>query len=131
VAHDDDDDNCGDPWAFPDARPFTREIPRDDGGTTILPFHPPPASQDIPRFAEELWKVVFGYRRQGERVLDLKFGEWERKVHSSLRNRPVSTLRAWCHAKPQERDDRLGECEVSVRRGGDMLLGVGVQNWEN
>ncbi|KAL2410473.1 hypothetical protein ABEF95_000512 [Exophiala dermatitidis] len=41
-------------------------------------IHPPSSSDNICRFVGELWKHIFGARTHGERLLDVKFGEWER-----------------------------------------------------
>ena len=79
-------------------------------------FSPSPAKAIEP-FVKELWKKVFGGRPNGaSRALDVKFGEWERKMGSGY---PAPWVleeqgkKSWWIVRPDERDDRPGECVVT------------------
>lgn len=83
-------------------------------------FSPSP-DKAIEPFVKELWKKVFGGRPNGtSRALDVKFGEWERKMGGGY---PVPWLlkeqskKSWWIVRPDERDDRPGEC-VATKYGG-------------
>jgi hypothetical protein len=65
-------------------------------------------------FVKALWKRIFGHRLGGSRrELDVKFGEWERKRGGPY---PPHWLmienwkKTFCEVRPEERDDRVGEC---------------------
>ncbi|EXJ87867.1 hypothetical protein A1O1_04794 [Capronia coronata CBS 617.96] len=93
------------------------EIP-DHPSADIVTFHPPSSTDDICRFVGELWKYVFGSRTSGERLLEVKFGEWDRK-YFPLGNNPdgekQKDIRVYCRAKPHERDDKVGECQILMQ----------------
>lgn len=81
-------------------------------------LHPPASTENIPPFIHQVWKHVFGDRTMGDRVLDVKFGEWERKVAvGAFRydGQPQKDLRVWCHAEPHPRDDKKGQSEVVLK----------------
>ncbi len=84
-------------------------------------FSPSP-DEAIEPFVKELWKKIFDARPNGtSRALDVKFGEWERKMG---RGRPAHWVleeqakRSWWIVRPDERDDRPGECVVTKHGGG-------------
>ncbi|KAI1616842.1 hypothetical protein EDD36DRAFT_147533 [Exophiala viscosa] len=87
-------------------------------GETELTFHPPSITRDIERFVGGVWKHVFGDRVTGPRQLHLKFGEWERKEMPVV-FRPDGVmqkdLRVWAQARPHDRDDKKGECEIEFQ----------------
>ncbi|KIW53220.1 hypothetical protein PV05_08810 [Exophiala xenobiotica] len=89
-----------------------------EGRTLTLALHPPSSTKNIQRFTHEVWKHMFGERTTGARQLDLKFGEWERKV-VPVPYRPdgqvQQDLRVWCVAKPHDRDDRKGQSQVVLK----------------
>jgi hypothetical protein len=116
---------------------------RPDGGdtndvaATILPQSPPhkrvkksrprqflepSMNEAIEPFVKDLWKTVFGSRSNGAaRALDVKFGEWERKMgigYPAAWVRFEQALRTWWVVRPHERDDRPGECVVTKHGGG-------------
>ncbi|KAL2436280.1 hypothetical protein ABEF95_007561 [Exophiala dermatitidis] len=79
------------------------------------PLYPPSSSDNICRFVGELWKHIFGARTYGERLLDVKFGEWEQKSFpDAMRWDDVlqRDIRVYCQASPHERDDKAGECQI-------------------
>ena len=84
-------------------------------------FFAPSPREAMEPFVKELWKKVFGNRPNStSRGLDVKFGEWERKMG---RGYPASwvleeqNLRTLWIVRPDERDDRRGECVVTVHGG--------------
>ncbi|KAL2408556.1 hypothetical protein ABEF93_004951 [Exophiala dermatitidis] len=83
------------------------------------PLYPPSSGDNIRRFVGELWKHIFGARTYGERLLDVKFGEWEQKglQHQRWDNEFVrqKDLRVYCQASPHERDDKAGECQILIK----------------
>jgi hypothetical protein len=85
---------------------------------TVLILYPPSSTKNIQRFTHEVWNHVFGQRTTGVRQLDLKFGEWERKV-MPVPYRPdghvQQDLRVWCVAKPHDRDDRKGQSQAVLK----------------
>lgn len=104
---------CGGSFTFNDLPPKTISTHPSD---TIL--YPPSPTKDIERFAGEVWKCVFGGCVTGPRELHLKFGEWERKEMPVV-FRPdgevQKDLRVWVKARPHERDDKKGECEIEIK----------------
>lgn len=83
-----------------------------------IEFHPPSSADDICVFTGELWKYVFGARKSGARVLDLKFGEWEKKSmprFTSMEAGDFQDMRVWTRAKPHERDDKAGQCFAEMK----------------
>jgi len=89
---------------------FERAIKRQR--QTLLP---PSEAEDICRYVEGMWKMVFGHRITGARILDVKFGEYERKPvpgYMALWTQQEQRLKSWWRAEPEERDDRPGECTV-------------------
>ncbi len=84
------------------------------------PFKPP-STAEMHEHGEQLWKVIFGESTQlGPRELDIKWGEWERKLGSG---RPVPWVlweqcrRRYVTVRPEERDDRQGEAITHVEGG--------------
>ncbi|EXJ86715.1 hypothetical protein A1O3_03668 [Capronia epimyces CBS 606.96] len=81
-------------------------------------LHPPSSIDDICRFVGEVWKHLFGSRTNGERLLEVKFGEWETKAfvaETRYNGDEQKDIRVYCRAKPHERDDKVGECQVLVQ----------------
>jgi hypothetical protein len=77
-------------------------------------------AEDTVNQAKSIWGTIFKHRRTGERALDIKIGEWERKMglgypaHWVLweqRNRSFLKLR------PNERDDMLDEVVLTCQGG--------------
>ena len=58
--------------------------------------------------AKNIWKTVFGTRSTGEKALDIKIGEWERKLGAGLPAPWVQweqSARSHLMLRPHERDD--------------------------
>lgn len=94
---------------------FNRDHTEDPGQ---IELHPPTSADDICTFTSEMWKFVFGTRVSGARVLDLKFGEWERNSLPLLTDpygEPYEDLRVWTRSKPHERDDKAGQCFAEMK----------------
>lgn len=62
--------------------------------------------------AKAIWELLYGGYPSGDRLLDLKFGEWE--TRSPMAN-PGLEPRTFCQVRPHERDDKAGECVVRTR----------------
>ncbi|KAK4943913.1 hypothetical protein LTR10_016629 [Elasticomyces elasticus] len=109
--------DCGGTFDQDDLSPTTI-VRAFHGGQTKLTLHPPSNTRDIERFVGEVWKHVFGDRVTGPRQVHLKFGEWERK-EMPLVFRPDGAaqkdLRVWAKARPHDRDDKKGECEIEIQ----------------
>lgn len=120
---------CGGKYDSRNLRPICKDprsglaylTPRDadyapeDGMVTI---HPPSSIDDICRFVGDVWKHVFASRTNGDRLLEIKFGEWESKrwrgsIHPD--GQPQKDIRVYCRARPHDRDDKVGECQVLVQ----------------
>lgn len=86
------------------------------------PFSPP-SRAEMQKHGAELWKIIFGDpTRTGPRELDIKWGEWERKLGSGYPQRWVlweQRKRKCVTVRPEERDDRAGEAMVCVYGCGD------------
>jgi hypothetical protein len=84
------------------------------------PF-PPPKRSEIKEHGQRVWKTIFGNPAQrGPRELDIKWGEYERKMGSGYPAPWVLWERRHVRhvvVRPQERDDRLGEAVVRVLGG--------------
>ncbi|RVX73284.1 hypothetical protein B0A52_02926 [Exophiala mesophila] len=118
--------HCG--GAYTQAGLTSRRIPKElelqaPPGMELLEeetyLHPPSAADDICEFAGDVWKFVFAARKSGPRLLDMKFGEWERvtmprlyQVHFAERQKDVRT---WVRARPHERDDLQGQCFAQLK----------------
>jgi hypothetical protein len=83
----------------------------------LLPLR---TAEDTVAQVKSIWRTIFKHRRTGERALDIKIGEWERKMglgypaHWVLweqRNRSFLKLR------PNERDDMLDEVVLTCQGG--------------
>lgn len=72
------------------------------------------ATDLMTNYVTKIWYQVFGTRKYGERRLEVKFGEWEAKDLYTAYNPSAVDLRHYLLAIPHERDDRAGECQVSV-----------------
>jgi len=97
---------------------FNRYDPSDPEKNKL---HPPTSRNDVCTFTGEMWKSVFGSRRSGPRILDLKFGEWERRTLPSLFGQSgdaYGDMRVWTRARPHERDDRPGSCFAEMKGCG-------------
>ncbi|ERF75325.1 hypothetical protein EPUS_00117 [Endocarpon pusillum Z07020] len=84
------------------------------------PFKPP-STAEMCKHGRQLWKTIFGEPTQlGPRELDIKWGEWERKLGSG---RPANWVfweqrrKRYLAVRPEERDDRPGEAIVHVQGG--------------
>jgi len=75
-------------------------------------------------YVRSIWKHIYGNATTGERLLDVKLGEWESKAsawwkHPQFHNgSPVGMLdiRRYFEVRPHERDDHVGECEIRMRQ---------------
>ena len=65
-------------------------------------------------YVRSIWKHVYGGAMTGERLLDVKFGEWESKHYDNLIQQ--DDPRRYFEARPHERDDMIGECEIKMRK---------------
>lgn len=84
------------------------------------PFKPP-STAEMCKHGQQLWKTIFGEPTQlGPRELDIKWGEWERKIGGG---RPAPWVfweqrrKRYLAVRPEERDDRTGEAIVHVEGG--------------
>lgn len=82
-------------------------------------MHPPSSADSICEFAGDVWKFVFGTRSSGPRLLDMKFGEWERvgmpRLYQVGLRDVVKDIRTWVRARPHERDDMKGQCFAQLK----------------
>lgn len=77
------------------------------------------ADSILRQYVEAIWKRVFGTLTTGERILTIKIGEWE----SNLWEWSQDNKRRFYVAVPHERDDMVGECNVTARNNLSMDLG--------
>lgn len=88
------------------------------------------ATELMTAYVTKIWHKVFGARRYGERRLEVKFGEWEAKDLYTTYNPSAVDLRHLFQAIPHERDDRVGECQVSVYTKNSRLRSGATFNYE-
>ncbi|KAK5950447.1 hypothetical protein OHC33_008390 [Knufia fluminis] len=70
-------------------------------------------------YVRAMWKRIYGNATTGERLLDVKFGEWESKTNGYVvwrHGRVVEGPRRYFEIGPHERDDHAGECHIKMRR---------------
>jgi hypothetical protein len=83
----------------------------------MLPLPSPRATSEHVR---SIWKTIFGPRRTGERALDIKIGEWERKMGAGY---PAAWIiweqntKSYIMLRPHERDDMLDEVVLTCQGG--------------
>jgi hypothetical protein len=71
--------------------------------------------------AKSIWRTIFKHRRTGERALDIKIGDWERKMIG--RAYPAHWIlweqrnRSYLKLRPNERDDMLDEVVLTCQGG--------------
>lgn len=78
----------------------------------------------LQEYVRSIWNHLYGGTSTGERLLDVKFGEWESKAdafwrQSRFRNGSVIIMcdvRRYFEVRPHERDDHVGECEIRMRK---------------
>lgn len=63
-------------------------------------------------YVEGIWHLLYARQTAGERLLDVKLGNWESKM---ARLSAVVDQRIFFQVGPNERDDRQGECTVRMR----------------
>ncbi|KPI43037.1 uncharacterized protein AB675_1956 [Cyphellophora attinorum] len=83
---------------------------------------PPSSAESIKAYVSELWKFIFGHR-SNPGVLEVKVGEWERKIGGGYPVQWVlqeASMRTRWIVKADERDDRKGQCTVT-QFGGEGL----------
>jgi len=69
----------------------------------------------LQHYVQSIWKRLYGGATAGERLLDVKFGEWESKIHHYyIRKDP----RRYFELRPHERDDHVGECHIKMKKKG-------------
>jgi hypothetical protein len=105
-----------------DRMPLPGEREGDDTGVNLKP-KPLSISPNwaIQTFADASWSAIFASRTHGARVLDLKFGEYEKKLgagypcHWALSEQRLKTF--WS-VRPCVRDDQLDQCTVKRHGNG-------------
>jgi hypothetical protein len=83
----------------------------------LLPMPSPRAISDHVR---SIWTTIFGRRRTGERALDVKIGEWERKMGTGYPADWVvweQSNRSYIKLRPHERDDMLDRVVLTCQGG--------------
>jgi hypothetical protein len=113
IPHDEDSSSPASP-----PQPDRKRVKRSRGPQ----FLNPSTYQDIEPFVKELWRTIFGGRPNStSRALDVKFGEWERKMGIGYPARWVlkeGEKKTYWVVRPDERDDQPGECVVTRHGGG-------------
>jgi hypothetical protein len=77
-------------------------------------------AEDTVAQAKSIWRTIFQHRRTGERALDIKIGEWERKMGVGY---PAPWViweqhhRSYLKLRPNERDDMLDEVVLTCQGG--------------
>lgn len=117
---------CGGAFTSEGLQPIS--VKEDDNGIPVtlhrpLPddtiLHPPSSADNIAEFSGEVWKFIFGSRSSGPRRLDIKFGEWERKIMPEFTRGDhyeiQKDMRVWVRARPHERDDMKGQCFAEMK----------------
>ena len=112
---------------------IAREIEKVRNRNRAGPEDESPATKAVPtpdlasfvEYVKSIWKTVYANKNFGPRALDVKLGEWERKMATGY---PAPWIlweqrnRRFLMARPDERDDRLGEgvvTHVGIRYGHD------------
>ena len=87
---------------------------------------PPPkrvkhlTAEDTVCQAKQIWRTIFGQRRTGQRALDIKIGEWERKMGTGYPSDWVlweQDNRSYLKLRPHERDDMPDEVVLTCQGG--------------
>ena len=136
VHHDDDyednDDDSGsegedrrdaeDDTVAENAAANSRDGDHDSKRAKLRPEPIPPSTQpQMEQFVGKLWRFIFGSRGNSTaRVLEVKFGEWERKMGRGYPApwvlQEVTQKTRWI-AKPRERDDEQDQCALEMEKG--------------
>lgn len=95
---------------FPVDRPTMQADQR--GGTQMIAHRSKYILPIVKPCATAMWNILYGRSTCGERILDLKFGDWE--TRSALAP-PAGEPRTFCQVRPHERDDRVGRCVVRTK----------------
>jgi hypothetical protein len=77
-------------------------------------------AEDTVAQAKSIWRTIFRHRRTGQRALDIKIGEWERKMGLGYPAHWVvweKRNRSYLKLRPNERDDMLGEVVLTCQGG--------------
>lgn len=95
----------------------TTSSPRKRLPTSTAKGQKEPADPEmvLQEYVQSIWKRLFGSATTGERLLDVKFGEWESK-YVLQRNAFEGDSRRFFEVRPHERDDHIGECVVKMRK---------------
>ena len=83
----------------------------------LLPLR---TAEDTVTQAKSIWRTIFKHRRTGERALDIKIGEWERKMGLGYPAHWVlweQHNRSFLKLRPNERDDMLDEVVLTCQGG--------------
>jgi hypothetical protein len=75
-------------------------------------------SEDTVAQAKSIWRTIFKHRRTGDRALDIKIGEWERKMGLGYPAHWVvweHRHRSYLKLRPNERDDMLDEVVLTCQ----------------
>lgn len=96
------------------------EVDASAGHVYKGPFAPL-TPEEIHKHGEQVWKIIFAeHGLVSPRELDIKWGEWERKVGSGY-PAPWAFWEQRCRThvlvRPAERDDQFGEAVVHIRGG--------------
>jgi hypothetical protein len=88
----------------------------------MLPLPSPKATS---AHARSIWATIFGRRRTGDRALDIKIGEWERKMGTGFPANWVlweQSNRSYLKLRPHERDDMLDEAVLTCQGGLEGMI---------
>lgn len=81
---------------------------------------PIPSPKAVSEQVRSIWTTIFGHRRTGERALDVKIGEWERKMSIGYPAdwvRWEQSNRSYIKLRLHERDDMLDQVVLTCQGG--------------
>lgn len=96
--------------AYSDDHPSFQEARR--GKTAMIAYRSQYILPVVEPCVTGIWNMLYGKCTSGERLLDVKFGDWESRSPLSS---PGREPRTFCQVRPHERDDRVGQCVVRTR----------------
>lgn len=102
--------------AYPADHPIYQPMQR--GKTDMIAYRSEYLLPIVEPCATAMWELLYGESISGERLLDLKFGDWETR---SPMSHTTSEPRTFCQVKPHERDDRIGQCVVRTRHWSNFF----------
>lgn len=101
---------------YPSNHPVYQPIRR--GKTDMIAFRSEYILPIVEPCATAIWQLLYGGRVSGERLLDVKFGDWE--TRSPIESAALDP-RTFCQVRPHERDDRIGQCVVRTRHWSNFF----------